>query len=175
LPSDLEQALAAVRIAAFDVDGVLTDGGIWLDEEGRDRTRYHVRDGLGLRLLQKEGIEVVFLSGRRSAIVQARAEILDVRHALSGVKDKLAALREIAGARDAGLEEVLFLGDDLVDLPVMARVGVPAAVADAVPEVLERAALVTRAPGGHGATREVAERLLRARGRWEAAIAPYTG
>jgi 3-deoxy-D-manno-octulosonate 8-phosphate phosphatase (KDO 8-P phosphatase) len=175
LPSDLEASLAGVRLAAFDVDGVLTDGTFSLDGRGEDRVRFHTRDGLALKLLLSEGVEVALVSGRTSEAVRVRAEALGIRHVRLGVTDKAAVLREIAGALEIPRRGVLFAGDDLPDLAAFREAGVAAAVADAAPEVRARAALVTSSPGGRGAVREIAERLLRARGLWDGAVARHSG
>ncbi len=167
--------LARVRLAAFDVDGVLTDGSFLLDSRGGDAMRFDTRDGLGLRLLMEEGIVVALISGRRSEALRLRAEALGIRHALRGVTDKAAALRKIAEEEGVELHEVLFLGDDLPDLAAFSLAGVRVTVPEAPPEVRRRAHLTTTRPGGRGAVREVAEWLLAARGRWEAAVARFSG
>ncbi len=166
MPSDLK----SVRLAVFDVDGVLTDGTFLLFGDGSDAMRFHVADGLGLKLLLSEGIEVALITGRSSEALLRRAEALGIRHIHRGVADKAPVLRSLAATTGIPLKEMLYLGDDLPDLPPLAMVGVPVAVANAAPEVKEAASFVTKRPGGQGAVREVAERLLRARGQWEIVI-----
>lgn len=172
---DLERRLAAVRLAAFDADGVLTDGRFLLLSDGRDGMRFCTRDGLGLKLLEAEGLVLAVISGRRSGALARRAELLGLRHLRTGAGEKGAVLREIAGAEGVPPEETLFMGDDLPDLAAFAAAGVAVAPADAAEEVRARADLVTSRPGGRGAVRELAERLLRARGRFEAALARFAG
>jgi 3-deoxy-D-manno-octulosonate 8-phosphate phosphatase (KDO 8-P phosphatase) len=170
-----DDLLADVRVVAFDVDGTLTDGRVQMQADGQDTVSFHVRDGLAIRLLIGAGVPVAFVSGRQSEAARARAKVLGVPHVHVGVKDKPAVLRKIAGEEGVELRQIMFVGDDLPDLPALAVVGLPAAVADAAPEVLERAALVLGTDGGDGVAREVAERLLRVRGQWESAISRFTG
>jgi 3-deoxy-D-manno-octulosonate 8-phosphate phosphatase (KDO 8-P phosphatase) len=172
-PAELDGHLARIRLAAFDADGVLTDGRFVLLADGRDGMSFSTRDGLGLHLLMAEGVAVAVISGRTSDALSRRAELLGISRIVRGSKDKAEDLRGLAEAEGIPLAEALFMGDDLPDLPAMALAGVAAAPADAHPEVLARADLVAKAPGGGGAVREVAERLLRARGRYEAAVARY--
>jgi len=169
--AELESALAGIRIAAFDVDGVFTDGRFSLRSDGTDSLRFHTRDGLAVKLLMAEGIAVALITGRRSEAVRIRAEALGIPHVHRGVEDKVATLREIAAGEDVPLDRVLFMGDDLPDLPALAVAGVGVAPADAAAEVRARVDLVTEHGGGNGAVREIAERLLAARGRWEAVVA----
>lgn len=169
LPEALRARAAQVRVLALDVDGVLTDGLLHYGPDGEQTKAFHVRDGLGIRLLAREGIHVGVISAKRSAPLVRRLEDLGVVHAYLGREDKVRALRELLAQVGAHEHEAAFVGDDLVDIPVMARVGLPIAVADAHPRARSRALWVTRARGGHGAVREVADALLDARGRLEAA------
>ena len=175
MPSDLTDRLRNVRLAAFDVDGVLTDGRFLLDCDGRDAILFHTRDGLGIKLLLRAGISVALITGRDSEAVESRGRALGVPHIRRGVSDKAAVLREIAGKENVQPADVLFLGDDLPDLPAMAVAGVPAAVADAAQEVRDRALLVTKRTGGAGAVREVAELVLAAQDKWSEAVSRFTG
>jgi len=170
----MEDHFARIGLAAFDVDGTLTDGKVYLDGNGIDTIAFHVDDGLAIRLLEDSGIPVAFISGRRSTAALARAKLIGVRHAHTGVRDKPALLRKIAAEEGVELENVMFVGDDLPDLTVLEIVGLPVAVADACPEVLERAKFVTEHTGGTGAARELAEIMLKARGAWVAAISRFT-
>jgi 3-deoxy-D-manno-octulosonate 8-phosphate phosphatase (KDO 8-P phosphatase) len=156
----------------FDVDGVLTDGSVFLREGdgGESQKRFSVRDGLGVRLLRQAGLPVAFVSGRTSGAVLARAQELDVRHVIQGADDKLAAVRDIALRVGVGEEEVAYMGDDLPDLPVLRRVGYAMAPADAVHEVREVADLVTATRAGCGCVREAAEAILRAQDRWASVV-----
>lgn len=170
----LRRRLAAVHLLAFDVDGVLTDGGILVHPDGGESKWFHVRDGLGIVAAVRAGLSVAFVSGRRSAAVAARARELGVTADLQGVKDKASALRELRASLGVAREGTAFLGDDVVDLPAFAESGVAVAVADAHPRVLAAADAVCAAPGGRGAARELVEAVLLARGLGDAlpGIAP---
>lgn len=159
----------------LDVDGVLTDGGLTIHGDGSESKTFHVRDGHGIKLLQRAGIEVGILSGRRSAPTDRRAAELGITLVEQGAHDKVAALEAILVARGLSADEVAFLGDDLMDLPVMRRVGLPMTVADAVDELAPFVQYVTRAAGGRGAVREAAEALLKGQGRWQDALVRYLG
>ncbi len=171
----IEARLARVRLLLLDVDGVLTDGSVSITSAGEEVKTFHVRDGLGLRVWQQAGGMVGIITGRSSRALTLRAEELGVGIVRQGVADKLRAAAEIIGDCGVGWEETAFVGDDLPDLPVVARCGIGVAVADACGELKAAAALVTILPGGRGAVREVVERLLRSRGGWESAVAGYTG
>ncbi len=160
----LRRALAAIRFLAFDVDGVLTDGGILVGPDGGEWKRFDVRDGLGLVAARKAGLKVAFVSGRRSPAVAARARELGIDADRQGVKDKAAEMRALRAHFGLERPQTLFLGDDVVDLPAFDEAGVSVAVGDAHPRVRAAADGVTRAPGGRGAAREVVEAVLRARG-----------
>jgi 3-deoxy-D-manno-octulosonate 8-phosphate phosphatase (KDO 8-P phosphatase) len=166
-----------VQIVALDVDGVLTDNGIWIGPLAGERVefkRFDIQDGLGLRLLRTAGIPVIWLSGRHSAATEMRAEELQVDEVLQVAGPaKLEALGEVRSRRGLAWEAVAFAGDDLADLPVMRRVGLPIAVANAVSEIRAVADCVTTAPGGHGAVREIVEALLKARGVWPEMLERY--
>jgi 3-deoxy-D-manno-octulosonate 8-phosphate phosphatase (KDO 8-P phosphatase) len=166
-----------IQLLVLDVDGVLTDNGIWLGPVAGERAelkRFDVQDGLGMVLLRAAEIPVVWLSGRHSEATVLRARELDVREVLqvAGPR-KLDALEELLQRRGLPWEDVAYAGDDLADLQVLRRVGLPLAVANAVAEVRAVASYVTRAPGGHGAVREIIEALLRARGVWEEMLERY--
>ena len=168
VPHDLRKALEPIRLLVLDVDGVLTDGVLMYGSEGEALKRFHVRDGLAIWLLHKVGVRVEILSGRTSGGVAARCRDLKIPDNLviQGSRDKDADLDRIvavAGVEDA---EIAAMGDDLQDLPRLARAGFAACPADAVGEVQAMCAYVCRAPGGHGAVREVAELILKAQRRW---------
>ncbi len=171
--TDLESRLAGVRLLLLDVDGVLTDGGVTWGNDGIEQKTFHIRDGLGLRLWQRAGGMTGIVTGRSSHVVQVRAEELGIGIVRQGVEDKLAAAAAIVAENAMAWEQVAFVGDDLPDLPVIRRVGVGIAVADACAEVRAAAAWVTALPGGRGAVREVVERLLQARGGWDSIVARY--
>ncbi len=166
--ADLRRRLARVRLLAFDVDGVLTDGGILVGPDGREGRRFFVRDGLGIVAALRAGLLVAFVSGRRSTAVAARARELRITADRQGVKDKAAEVRWLRASLGVAREEVLFLGDDLVDIPGFRESGVAVAVADAHPRVREEADAVCGAEGGRGAVREAIEAVLLARGLGEA-------
>ena len=158
--------LSAIEVVVLDVDGVLTDGGLWYGPEGELIKRFDVRDGLGIRLLQQAGVEVVFLSGGRGGATEVRARHLGIRHCLVGAKDKPVALDGLRRTLGVSREGLLFLGDDLNDLAVQGEVSLLVATADGAQPLRQRADAVLLRPGGQGAVRELAERLLRARGLW---------
>jgi len=144
----------------LDVDGVLTDGGLWYSPDGSLQKRFDVRDGLGIRLLQEAGLTVALLSGGRGGATEARAAHLGIDHCLVGVKDKPTALATLQQHLQQPVASTAFLGDDLNDLAVRPRVGLLLATADAARPLRRQADLVLRSRGGHGAVRELAERLL---------------
>jgi 3-deoxy-D-manno-octulosonate 8-phosphate phosphatase (KDO 8-P phosphatase) len=171
--TDIDRRLADVQLLLLDVDGVLTDGGVTWGNDGIEQKTFHIRDGLGLRLWQRAGGTSGIVTGRSSHVVQLRAEELGIAIVRQGVEDKLAAASAIVAESGLTWERTAFVGDDLPDLPVLLRCGVGVAVADACAEVRAAAAVVTSCPGGHGAVREVIERMLRARGAWEPIVARY--
>ena len=173
--ADLERRLAGVQSLLLDVDGVLTDGGVTLDAAGEELKTFHIRDGLGLRLWQRAGLRSGFVTGRRSGAVEARAAELGITFLRQGVTDKQAVVAAILDECGLSWEQTAFVGDDLPDLPVVRRCGLGVAVADACPELRAAADVVTSRPGGRGAVRELVERLLVARGAWQAAVAGATG
>jgi 3-deoxy-D-manno-octulosonate 8-phosphate phosphatase (KDO 8-P phosphatase) len=160
--SDLATRTAAIRLLVLDVDGVLTDGTILLGG-GEELKSFHVHDGLGLQRLLGAGIEVAVISGRRSAAVARRMAELGVRHVFQGVEDKLSVLERLRSSLGLEPREIAVVGDDLPDLPPMRSAGLAIAVADAQAEVRAAAHWVTEKTGGHGAAREVADRLLAGR------------
>lgn len=170
-------AARRVRLIGLDVDGVLTDNGVFIGPVAGARVelkRFDIQDGLGLILLRTAGLPVVWLSGRNSEATTLRAAELRVEELVQvpGPR-KAAAFAEVLNRRGIGWEEAAFVGDDLADLPVLRKVGLPIAVANAVPDVKAAAAHVTLASGGHGAVREIVEAVLRARGDWNEILARY--
>jgi 3-deoxy-D-manno-octulosonate 8-phosphate phosphatase (KDO 8-P phosphatase) len=161
----IRQRAARVRLLILDVDGVLTDGRIIMDHEGRESKAFDVRDGHGIKLLRGAGVEVAVLTGRSSPVVQHRADDLGIPWLRQGVDDKVKAYEEIARKTEVADDETCFIGDDLVDIPLLKRVGFPIVVADGVHEAKECALYVTHSPGGRGAVREVCDLLLQARGK----------
>ena len=163
--SDLEQRLAAVRLVAFDVDGVFTDGRFYLADNCIESKAFFTQDGFGIRRLLNADIAVAVISGRRSGAVERRMSELGVSHVVQGCKDKVAALDNIIGKLGIKQAECAYVGDDIPDLPLLSHVGVSIAVANAVPALPARCDITTSAPGGRGAVREVCELLLASQGK----------
>jgi 3-deoxy-D-manno-octulosonate 8-phosphate phosphatase (KDO 8-P phosphatase) len=162
-------AAARVRLLVLDVDGVLTDGRLYYGARGEMLKVFHVRDGLGLKLLAAGGVTAAVISGRRSGMTAKRCRELGVRHLLQGVEDKLAAFQRLRGGLGMSSGECACIGDDVPDVPLMQEVGLSFAVADAHPQARSAAHVITRLRGGNGAVREVCDYLLEAR-RHAAAI-----
>lgn len=160
---------ANVQLLCLDVDGVMTDGSIAIDDNGVETKRFHVRDGTGIRIWLKLGLQIALITGRRGTAVQHRARELGIEHVIQGSTDKAADLRELLRTLNLAPQQVAMLGDDLPDLSLMKMVGYPMAVADATPEIREAARFVTQRPGGHAAVREAIEHLLRAKECWDEA------
>lgn len=152
--------MAAIKLLAMDSDGVLTDGGVYINEEGSEFRRFDIKDGLGIRRVLDACIPVVILSASNNRAVLKRAQGLGIKNIYLGVKDKLAQLQVICDELRVTLDAVCFIGDDLTDLPVLHAVGLACSPADAVPEVLTAADYVCQHPGGHGAVREVCDLFL---------------
>lgn len=169
---------ASIRLVVFDVDGVLTDGGIYLGatDAGKpvEMKRFEITDGLGVNLLQAAGVAVAIVTGRESEAVRLRAEEMGITECHQDASAaKLLITASLLGRLGIQWSEVAFLADDLADLPVLRRVGLPAAVANAVPEVRAEARWVGRRRGGQGAAREFAEAILKARGEWAGLVDRY--
>lgn len=161
------------RLLVLDVDGVLTTNQIWLNGLGEETKSFFIPDGTGLRLLQLMKVEIALLSGRRSEVVHRRAEEMGIRHHQSGVHKKGEAVEQLLAELEIAAADTVFVGDDLIDIPAMTRVGLPVAVANAYPEVQEVACAITTRKGGEGAVREVCEWILTARNEWDAARERY--
>lgn len=162
-----------VRLLLLDVDGVLTDGRLYYGNNGEELKAFNIQDGLGIKLLQKNGIQVGIITGRTSALLARRAAELGIKLVVQGREDKLVALNEMLENSEYQMEEIAFLGDDLPDLAVIRRVGLGVAVANARPVIAQHAIWQTSACGGHGAVRELAELLLDAQGKLESTLASY--
>lgn len=154
---------SAIRLLVLDVDGVLTDGRLYFDSRGEALKVFHVRDGYGIRRLAESGVEVAIITGRNSRAVRQRARELRIRHLIQGADDKLAAFEMLRRRLHVDPNECACIGDDVPDIPLMQAVGLSFAVADAHPLARRAADFVTKLPGGHGAVREVCDRLLAAR------------
>lgn len=163
----INNKLKDIKLLILDIDGVLTDGSVIYNDDGLETKAFNVKDGLGIRLLMEAGIHICIATGRRSQALLHRCKDLGVEHIFDGVSDKAAILDLILDRTGVSAAEVAFMGDDLPDLPLMQRVGLSIAVADAAAIVRENAAMVTAAQGGQGAVREVSEALLKAQGLWE--------
>jgi len=169
----MNERLAQIKLLLLDVDGVMTDGRIIFDSNGTESKFFNVKDGHGIKLLQRAGIEVGIISGRSSRVVANRAEELGIGRVFQGSLDKLTVYRHVLA--DTGLtdDRVAFMGDDIIDIPVLRRVGFAAAPADAVEEVLSQVHFVARNRGGWGAVRELSDLILKVQGKWEAVTARY--
>jgi 3-deoxy-D-manno-octulosonate 8-phosphate phosphatase (KDO 8-P phosphatase) len=169
----VEKRAARIRLVLFDVDGVLTDGRVVLHGDGSESKQFHIRDGIVMVWAQRVGLKIGLLSARMSATTAERAAQLGITLVHQGVPSKIDAYDEIVS--DIGLndEEVAYMGDDIVDIAVLSRVGLAAAPADAVPEVRERVHWLAPSAGGAGAARELLELILRAQGRWEAILRSF--
>ena len=162
-----------IRLLCLDVDGVLTDGGISIDDAGHETKRFHVRDGAALRMWAKLGLETAVITGRDGMALRHRLRELGVRHVVSGSKEKGSAFDALLADLGVAPEETAMIGDDLPDLPILRRCGLPIAVRDAAPEVVAVARYVCTAAGGNGAVREAVEHLLKSRGRWTEAVRTF--
>ena len=156
-----------IQLLLLDVDGVLTDGSLLIDETGRTVQRFNIKDGMGIRAWQQCGLEVALLSARSSRAVTLRARELNITRYALGEADKLTGYENLCRRLRVRDEQVAYMGDDLNDLPVLCRVGLPMAPADAAAEVRQVARIVTPAPGGRGCVRQAIERILTEKGLWE--------
>jgi 3-deoxy-D-manno-octulosonate 8-phosphate phosphatase (KDO 8-P phosphatase) len=163
--SGVDNKLAAVRLVAFDVDGVFTDGRFYLSDNGIESKAFNTQDGFGVRQLLHANIAVAVISGRNSGAVERRMSELGVPHVVQGCKDKIAALDNIVKTLGITRLECAYVGDDIPDLPLLNHVGVSIAVANAVPALRARCDITTSASGGFGAVREVCELLLASQGK----------
>lgn len=173
LPAGIRERAARVKLAMFDVDGVLTDGRLWYGDTGRELKAFHVHDGFGLKRLMANGVEVAIITARVSHIVTERTAELGIAHVYQGQENKLGCYEQLIHALKLDAEQCCYCGDDLPDLAVMRRVGLSIAVADAHPLVREQARWRTQHHGGDGAVREVCDLLLMARGLTEVELDRY--
>lgn len=162
-----------IRLIAFDVDGIMTDGGLYLSDSGEEFKRFNSLDGHGLKMLRASGVELAIITGRTSRCVELRAKNLGIIHMYQGVEKKWAAMRDLLTKLQLAPEAAAFMGDDVVDLPVMRRVGLSLTVPKASPAVHDHAHYTTKHEGGHGAVREVCELIMSAQGTLNAQLAPY--
>ncbi len=163
----IDARLARLELLVLDVDGVLTDGGLWFNPDGQLQKRFDVRDGLGIRLLQQAGLKLAFLSGGMGGATEVRAQQLGIKHCLVGIKDKPKALAGLQSDLGVDKHQTCFIGDDLNDLAVRQQIELLITPADACKAVRRRADWVLSRNGGHGAVREAAEAILVSRGIWQ--------
>lgn len=173
MSQELHERVRAVRIVIFDVDGVLTDGSLFYGDDGQEYKSFNSRDGHGIKMLRDSGVEAAILTGRTSKVVMHRARNLGISRIVQGSHDKLASYEAMLAELALKPEETAFMGDDLVDLPVLRRCGLACSVPDAPDEVKERAHYVTRAGAGRGAARELCELIMRTQGTWAEQLAKY--
>lgn len=171
--AEVQQRAARIKLLLMDCDGVLTDGRIWIFENGEEQKGFHTRDGLGIDLLHRAGLKSGIISGRVSSAVERRAQGLGMSFIVQGCEDKLGAFRDTLAQAGVTNAEVAYVGDDLNDIPLMLQSGLAVAVADAAPETRAHAHYITTAPGGYGAIREVVELILKAQGRWDDLVTKY--
>jgi 3-deoxy-D-manno-octulosonate 8-phosphate phosphatase (KDO 8-P phosphatase) len=169
----LKEKAVKIKLLILDVDGVMTDGTIWIDARGQEQKGFNVKDGFGLRCLMKNGIDVAIITGRKSEAVAHRAGELGIQEIYQKVTDKRAPFYEILGKKGLTEDQVCYIGDDLPDLRLLKKVGLSISVADAVEEVKERVDFVTNNKGGHGAIREVCEIILKAQKKWAEVVSSY--
>lgn len=175
--SEVTEAVLAraknIKVIIFDVDGVMTDGGLTIGDDAQEYKTFHAHDGLGMKLLKKSGVKMAIITGRTSKVVTTRAETTGIAHFYQGVEDKLVAFNDLIKELNVKPEEAAFMGDDIVDVPPMLRCGLAISVPAAPSSVKERAHYVTTRQGGSGAVREVCELLMKAQGTYDAITAQY--
>lgn len=160
LNTEIQNLLSQVKLLALDVDGVLTDGGLYYSESGKELKKFNVKDGLGIKLVMQGGIEVAIISASDSAATLHRGKKLGIQRVFIGIENKLATLQQICEELNLSLAQVAYVGDDLNDLPILKAVGCPITVADAIAENKASAIYVTELSGGQGCVREICDRLL---------------
>lgn len=174
-PMKLDHRIQPIQLIISDVDGVLTDGGISFDNQGIETKKFHVRDGMGIKLWQRAGHHFAILTARSSQIVKVRAAELSIPTVRQGFEDKYPVALQIMEELKLAPENVCYIGDDLTDLRTMKSVGLAATVADAATDVLAAAHLTTKASGGAGALRELIEKILKTQKRWDELVRSYVG
>ncbi|HZV98837.1 MAG TPA: HAD family hydrolase [Methylophilaceae bacterium] len=170
---EIQERAKRVKVIIFDVDGVMTNGGLILGDDGLEYKAFHSQDGLGMKLLKASGVQMALITGRTSNVVIKRAENTGVARFYQGIEDKLDAFNELIKEFGVSAEETAFMGDDVVDLPPMRRCGLALTVPHAMPLVKQHAHYTTERQAGHGAVREVCEMLMHAQGTYEAQMAQY--
>lgn len=170
---DLLEKAARIRLLIFDVDGVLTDGSLFIGDDGQEYKAFYSRDGHGMKMLQASGVEIGIITGRTSEVVRLRMESLAIRHVYQGRMEKVPAFEDLLAATGVAAEEVAYVGDDIMDLPVMRRVGLAVAVQDGHTLVKKHSHWITPNGGGRGAARDICELIMEAQGTLNAQLAPY--
>jgi len=173
MKKSLREKLQHIKILIMDVDGVMTDGRIIINDDGRETKNFDVRDGHGIKLVQRYGIEVVLLTGCQSEVVKHRANELGIKEVHQKIFNKKEVFVEILQKNNLNADQAAFIGDDIIDIPVLKEAGFSATVADAIDIVKKTVDYVTKNKGGRGAVREVCEMLLQAQGRWPEIAAKY--
>jgi 3-deoxy-D-manno-octulosonate 8-phosphate phosphatase (KDO 8-P phosphatase) len=171
---ELQERAARIRLVIFDIDGVLTDGRLFFDQAGQEYKGFHSRDGLGIKLLRKSGVETAVISGRYSASVEKRMDSLGVNHIYQGYQDKLPALEALCRELQLTTDQIAHVGDDLLDVPVLRRVGLAIGVNDSHPCILPYVHWLTPHPGGAGAARDVCDLIMQAQGTLEGVLAAHS-
>ena len=162
-----------IKVVIFDVDGVMTDGGLMIGDDGQEYKTFNSHDGLGMKLLKKTGVQMAIITGRTSDVVKKRSESTGIAHFYQGVEDKLAAFNDLIAKLNISAEEAAFMGDDVVDVPPMLRCGLAVTVPAAPDTVKNRAHFTTQRGGGRGAVRELCELIMQAQGTLDAQMAPF--
>ena len=170
---DINTKAATIRLVIFDVDGVLTDGGLFIGDDGQEYKQFNSKDGHGMVMLQHSGVQIGIITGRTSEVVRIRMAGLGIEHVFQGKREKLPAYEELKALTGLDDEFIAYVGDDVVDLPVMTRAGLAIAVQDAHPLTKQHAHWVTPSGGGRGAAREVCELIMDAQGKLDDALSIY--
>ena len=173
ISADVLTRAKAIKLVIFDVDGVMTDGGLTIGDDGQEYKTFNTQDGLGMKLLKASGVQMAIITGRTSNVVKQRSESTGVAHFYQGVDDKLVAFESLIAKLDIPPEQAAFMGDDVVDVPPMLRCGLAVSVPAAPQSVKQRSHYVTQKAGGHGAVRELCELIMQAQGTLEAQLAPF--
>ncbi|WP_107688260.1 KdsC family phosphatase [Neisseria wadsworthii] len=173
LSPEIQERAAKIKLLIMDVDGVLTDGRIFIRDNGEEIKSFHTLDGHGLKMLQQSGVQTAIITGRDAPSVGVRVKQIGIQHYYKGIHDKKAAYNELRLAAGVEEQECAFIGDDVVDLPVMVRCGLPVAVPEAHDFVLQHVAYVTRRPAGKGAVRELCDLIMQAQGTLQSALEEY--
>ena len=173
--NDLMQRAAKIKLIIFDVDGVLTDGRLIIGDDGQEYKAFNSRDGHGMKMLQNSGVEVAIITGRTSKVVEHRMANLGIRHVFQGQDDKSVAFEKLGATLGVAADETAYVGDDVIDLPVLLKVGFAVAVADAHPLVKQHSHWQTPNDGGKGAARDVCELIMEAQGTLDEQMKPYLG